>query len=100
LVVGQETVLKRSKSVTDRYGRLLADAYVNRDRAEVSVVKSLVAQGFGRVAARPRDAVCMAELRAAERAARMARLGLWGDPRDFYPQGREAGENAGRQGRR
>jgi endonuclease YncB( thermonuclease family) len=99
LVVGQETVLKRSKSATDRYGRLLADAYVNRDGAEVSVAKSLVAQGFGRVAARPGEAVCMAELRAAERAARMARLGLWGDPRYFYRQAENAGEIAADRGR-
>jgi endonuclease YncB( thermonuclease family) len=99
LVVGQETVLKRSKSATDRYGRVLADAYVNRDGAEISVAKSLVAQGFGRVAARPGDAVCMAELRAAERAARMARLGLWGDPRYFYRQAENAGEIAAERGR-
>jgi endonuclease YncB( thermonuclease family) len=99
LVVGQETVLKRSKSATDRYGRLLADAYVNRDGAEGSVAKSLVAQGFGRVAARPGDAVCMAELRAAERAARVAKLGLWGDPRYFYRQAENAGEIAAERGR-
>jgi endonuclease YncB( thermonuclease family) len=99
LVVGQETVLKRSKSATDRYGRLLADAYVNRDGAEGSVAKSLVAQGFGRVAARPGDAVCMAELRAAERAARMAKLGLWDDPRYFYRQAENAGEIAAERGR-
>src|SRR3982074_2564043 len=33
LVVGQEIVLKRAKSVTDRYGRLLAHAPVGRERA-------------------------------------------------------------------
>jgi endonuclease YncB( thermonuclease family) len=99
LVVGQQVELKRSKSATDRYGRVLADAYVNRDGAEISVAKSLVAQGFGRVAARPGDAVCMAELRAAERAARMARLGLWGDPRYFYRQAENAGEIAAERGR-
>jgi endonuclease YncB( thermonuclease family) len=99
LVVGQEAVLKHAKAVTDRYGRLLADAYVGRDGAELSVAKSLVAQGFARVAARPGDAVCMAELRAAERAARVAKLGLWGDPRYFYRQAENAGEIAAQRGR-
>jgi endonuclease YncB( thermonuclease family) len=99
LVVGQETVLKRSKSAADRYGRLLADAYLSGDGAEVSVAKSLLAQGFARVAARPGDTVCMAELRAAERAARMAKLGLWGDPRYFYRQAENAGEIAAERGR-
>jgi endonuclease YncB( thermonuclease family) len=99
LVVGQETVLKRSKSATDRYGRLLADAYIDRDGAEVSVAKSLVAQGFARLAARPGEAACAAELRAAERAARMARLGLWGDPRYFSRAAENPGEIAAQRGR-
>jgi endonuclease YncB( thermonuclease family) len=99
LVVGQETVLKRAKSVTDRYGRLLADAYVSRDGAEVSVAKSLLAQGLARVAARPGDAVCMAELRAAERAARTGRLGLWADPRYFSHAAENPGEIAAERGR-
>jgi endonuclease YncB( thermonuclease family) len=99
LVVGQEAVLKRAKAVSDRYGRLLADAHVSRDGAEVSVGKSLVAQGFARVAARPGEAACAAELRAAERAARMARLGLWGDPRYFSKSAENAGEIAAERGR-
>ena len=99
LVAGQETVLKRAKPVTDRYGRLLADAYVSRDGAEVSVAKSLLAQGLARAAARPGDAVCMAELRAAERAARTGRLGLWADPRYFSHAAENPGEIAAERGR-
>jgi endonuclease YncB( thermonuclease family) len=99
LVVGHEAVLKHAKPVTDRYARVLADAYLSRDGAEVSVAKTLVAQGFARVAARPGDATCAAELRAAERAARMAKLGLWGDPRYFYRAAENAGEIAAERGR-
>jgi endonuclease YncB( thermonuclease family) len=99
LVVGQETFLKRAKSVTDRYGRLLADAYVGRDGGEVSVAKTLLAQGLARVAARPGDAACMAELRAAERAARTGRLGLWADPRYFSHAADNPGEIAADRGR-
>ncbi|HKC31941.1 MAG TPA: thermonuclease family protein [Xanthobacteraceae bacterium] len=99
LVAGQETVLKRAKPVTDRYGRLLADAYVSRDGAEGSVAKTLLAQGLARVAARPGDAACPAELRAAERAARTGRLGLWADPRYFSHAAENPGEIAAERGR-
>src|SRR5258707_390670 len=51
------------------------------------------------VVARPGEVVCMAELRAAERAARMAKLGLWADPRYFYKPAENPGEIAAERGR-
>ncbi len=88
LVVGREVVLMGAKSETDRYGRLRADAAVKDDAATGSVVKALVSQGLARVAAHPGTAACRAELQAAERAARAAKLGLWADPR-YFPRAAE-----------
>jgi endonuclease YncB( thermonuclease family) len=99
LVTGEETVLKQARPATDRYGRLLADAYVSRDGSPVSVAKTLLAQGVARVAGRPGEAVCLAELRAAERAARTGRLGVWSDPRYFSKAADNAGEIAAERGR-
>jgi endonuclease YncB( thermonuclease family) len=101
LIVGHEVVLKHVKPATDRYGRLLADAFVapeNLDDAG-SIAKILVAQGVALIAARPGGAVCMAELRAAERAAQAAKLGLWGDPRYFPCQAEDVGRLSAEHGR-
>lgn len=88
LLMGHEVVLMGAKSETDRYGRLLADAAVKDDAATGSVTKTLVSQGLARVAAHPSTAACRAELQAAERAARAAKLGLWADPR-YFPRAAE-----------
>ena len=80
LVGGREVLLKHPKLVTDRYGRIVADA-VAAGAEPGSVVKSLLAQGHARLAAHPGEAACVADLRAAERAARAQKLGLWGDAR-------------------
>jgi endonuclease YncB( thermonuclease family) len=82
LVASREVILQAPKHVNDRYGRLLADAAVTGADAS-SVVKSLLSQGFARVAAHVGEPACAAELRIAERTARAQKLGLWGDPRYF-----------------
>jgi endonuclease YncB( thermonuclease family) len=82
LVSGREALLKHSKFVTDRYGRILADAAVAGTESP-SAIKSLLAQGLARLAVHAGEPACIAELRAAERVARAAKLGLWGDPRYF-----------------
>ena len=101
LVLGREVVLKHAKDVTDRYGRSLADAFVPDDAtaAPRSVTKSLLAQGLAQVSARPGGAVCVAELRPAEAAARAAKLGLWGDPRYFPKQADDVTGIAAERGR-
>jgi endonuclease YncB( thermonuclease family) len=82
LIVGREVILLFPKLVTDRYGRLRADAaVVGTDSG--SIVKSLLSQGLVRVAAPAGEPGCTAELITAERAARGQKLGLWGDPRYF-----------------
>jgi endonuclease YncB( thermonuclease family) len=82
LLGGREVLLKHPKLVTDRYGRIVADA-VAAGAESGSVVKSLLSQGHARLAAHPGEPVCVADLRAAERAARTQKVGLWGDPRYF-----------------
>jgi endonuclease YncB( thermonuclease family) len=99
LVIRQDAVLQHAKAATDRYGRILADAVVVRDGTPGSVTKALVAQGFARVAARPGEAACMADLRAAERSARTAKLGLWGDPRYSSKQAENPAEVSAERGR-
>jgi endonuclease YncB( thermonuclease family) len=99
LVSGNEVVITHAREVTDRYGRVLADALVSRDGTSVSVTKSLLAQGLARVAARPGDAVCAADLRTAERTARAAKLGVWGDPRYFPKQAENVADISAERGR-
>jgi endonuclease YncB( thermonuclease family) len=63
---------------TDRYGRVLAFAFVGRNGASISVAHELLAQGFARVGVDAGERACVAELLGRERAARQAGLGLWG----------------------
>jgi len=84
IVVGREVELRQTG--IDRYGRLLAQAFVTDDpsanvighNGRQSVAHELLERGFARVAA---DAgACAAELLARERRARDAKLGLWSEP--------------------
>ena len=91
LLLDKEVVLKAAKPGTDRYGRLLADAFLPGDpggEAERSATKTLLAQGFARISSHPGGAACPVELRTAEDAARRAKLGVWGDPR-YFPRAAE-----------
>lgn len=90
-MAGREIVLKRQKAnpSTDRYGRVVAYAYSGQSAgpapsAQVSAQVHLLSQGLARVAARIGERIgdtsCAAELKAAEAAARTARLGVWAGP--------------------
>ncbi|MDC7986679.1 thermonuclease family protein, partial [Rhodoplanes sp. TEM] len=78
LVAGREVDLRQGVPLPDRWGRLAAWASVEEGARSLQLV--LLAQGHARVAARVEDQACMPALRAAERAARAALLGLWSDP--------------------
>ncbi len=83
LLAGQTIELRqRGAAATDRYGRILAYAYVagGPDR---SVAHEMLNRGFARVAARVGDRACAAELFGHERVARDAGLGLWAEPYYF-----------------
>jgi Staphylococcal nuclease homologue len=79
LAEGDDVVLRRAEEAADRYGRIVAYAYIERDGDELFVQGEMVAAGFARVgdgAGRP----CAMNLLGREKAARRARLGLWADP--------------------
>jgi endonuclease YncB( thermonuclease family) len=80
LAGGDDVVLRGGAPATDRYGRLLAYAYTERDGDEIFVQGELVAAGFARVGDRVGGPACAAELHRREQAARQARLGLWANP--------------------
>lgn len=80
LLAGQTVELRRRGAVaTDRYGRILAYAYV-AGSPERSAAHDMLARGFARVAAHVGDRACATELLAREREARDGKLGLWAEP--------------------
>jgi len=86
LVGGRDLRLKRLGPERDRYGRLVAFAFVDDD--EQSVQEVMLKQGPARVSARIGDKACADSLLNAERIARRSRRGLWADP-NFAPLRRE-----------
>lgn len=78
LVLGRSIELAfANKLRNDRYGRLLAHAFVDRDGARTWVQGHMLSQGHGRAHALAGNAACLDALLAHERPARDARLGLW-----------------------
>ena len=82
LVAGHPLRLERLGPEHDRYGRLVAFAFIGD--AQQSVQQALLEQGYARVSARVGDKPCADGLLSAERAARTAGRGLWADP-NFAP---------------
>jgi endonuclease YncB( thermonuclease family) len=79
LAAGDQVVLRRAESETDRYGRLLAYAYTLRDGDEFLLQRELVAEGLALVGGRIAQP-CAGDLLDHEKVAREAKLGLWADP--------------------
>ena len=78
LVAGQNVVLEKDVSETDRYGRLLRYVWLYDGARWTLVDLELVAEGFAQVETDPPDVKYAGRFVAAERAARAAGLGLWG----------------------
>jgi micrococcal nuclease len=75
-VAGRRVELRFGRERRDRYGRLLAYAYVQgRER---SLSATLVARGYGRVLTIPPNTAHARSFARLERRARERRLGLWG----------------------
>jgi endonuclease YncB( thermonuclease family) len=74
-----QVVLRRAQISSDRYDRLVAFVYTERDGDEIFVQGELIAAGFGRVSDQVGNRNCAAELTSREAAARKAKLGLWAD---------------------
>lgn len=79
LLAGARVVLRRVRSSSDRYGRIVAYVDALRGNSERSVQAELVAAGFARVGADVEDRDCAGELLRREIAARRAKRGLWVD---------------------
>lgn len=80
LAGGDAVVLRRGQTETDRYGRIVAYAYTERDGDELFVQGEMIAAGFARFGGQVGSHACAAALLARENAARKAKLGLWADP--------------------
>ncbi|MGH6727598.1 MAG: thermonuclease family protein [Pseudolabrys sp.] len=82
LAAGHPVLLGRLGPERDRYGRLVAFAFVGD--AQESVQQVLLEQGRARVSARVGGKACAGVLLRTERKARAAGRGLWADP-NFAP---------------
>jgi len=80
LAGGDTVVLRRAQIAADRYGRIVAYAYTERDGDELFLQGEMIAAGYARVGDQVGGPGCTAALLARENAARKAKLGLWADP--------------------
>jgi endonuclease YncB( thermonuclease family) len=85
-IVADREVELRLTGHTDRYGRIMAQAFVRQDDSGRyrSAANHMLAVGFARVSAqvgeKTGDRPCANEMLAQERAARESKLGLWREP--------------------
>jgi len=80
LLLHRDVNLSVLGSGPDRYGRLVAYAFVRTSPGEVLAQHEMVAAGHALVSPAASAARCRIYLRNAERDARSSGLGLWGDP--------------------
>src|SRR5258708_7826686 len=80
LLLNREVHLFALSSGPDRYGRLVAYAFIRTSSGEALVQHELVAAGQALVSPTTSAAMCRIYLQNAEREARNGGLGLWGDP--------------------
>ena len=76
ILAGRTVELRGQPAAADRYGRVVAHV----EAAGTGVAADMVSRGYARVAAQVGHAACAADLLSRERAARTAKLGLWGEP--------------------
>jgi endonuclease YncB( thermonuclease family) len=99
LIGGDDIVLRRADTATDRYGRLVAYAYAVRDGDELFAQGELIASGFARVGDHVGSRSCALELLKRENAARAAKLGLWADSHYDVLDAETAADVLARRGR-
>lgn len=81
LALGQTVQLRYAGEQMDRHGRVLAHMFVD-GADEVWAQKAMLEAGLARVYSFSDNRFCLDTLYQAERAARLARRGIWTDP--FY----------------
>jgi len=97
MLAGETVELRSAATAPDRYGRAIAHAFIAGGRSTRAVAHAMLAGGHARVGAQVGDPACASELLAQERAARIAKIGLWSDPQyAIMPAGNLAGLVAGR----
>lgn len=79
IVLNKTVVLRAAGTGSDRYGRLVAEAFTGSN-AENWVQYEILTKGYGMVAPGGDIATCVTFLRSIERGARAEMRGLWGDP--------------------
>jgi endonuclease YncB( thermonuclease family) len=79
LVLGRSVEIAYAEPRHDRYGRLLAHLFVEREGERLWVQGELLANGHARAYGLPGSFQCIAELRAHEQVARDEGKGLWGN---------------------
>lgn len=83
LVLGRTVSVHPVTPRTDRYRRLVAHLFVERDNAQRWVQGRLLADGHARAYAPTEAFVCADEMLAHERAARQSRRGIWANAAYF-----------------
>ncbi len=79
LALNQPVQLRYGGAEKDRYGRVLAQAYLT-GAAPGWVQQQMLEAGMARVYSFPDNRACLPDLFAAEGRARTAKLGIWADP--------------------
>jgi endonuclease YncB( thermonuclease family) len=105
LVLGKPVRLAYGGAERDRYGRALAQVFIDAPGADAPdgppswVQRAMLAAGMARVYSFPDNRACVDELLASERQARADRLGLWADPFYAVRQAEKPASLAGLTGR-
>lgn len=79
LALNQPVQLRYGGAEKDRYGRVLAQAYLTGP-APGWVQQQMLETGMARVYSFPDNRACLPDLFAAEGRARVGKLGIWADP--------------------
>ena len=99
LVLDRPIILRTAAPAADRYGRVIAYAFIATPSGEALVQRDMLAGGHALLSPFGVAAACRALLRAAERAARAGKLGLWGDSYYAVKRADNPADVLGEQGR-
>jgi endonuclease YncB( thermonuclease family) len=99
LVLHREVAVRGAGTGPDRYGRLVGYAFIRAPAGDTLAQRELLTAGQALVSPAAMAAGCRTYLRDAERTARAAKLGLWGDPYYVVKQADNIADVLAEQGR-